>query len=143
MKKLEFSIDINAPREKVWEALWEDANYRNWTSVFMQGSYYESDLTEGSAIRFLSPGENGMYGIVEKMVPFEKMYFQHKGEVLKGIEQEAAYGDEAIERYDLAEKEGVTTLTATLNTTEEFIQYFTGVFPEAMQKIKTLAEQHA
>lgn len=122
--------------------MWDDSGYRTWTSVFMEGSYYESDLTEGSTVRFLSPGGNGMYGVVERMLPFEKMYFKHKGEVHQGVEQEAIYGDEAIEQYDLQEIDGVTTLTATLNTTEEYLTYFTDVFPAALQKIKTLAEEN-
>ena len=43
MKKLQFSIEINAPKEKVWDTLWQDENYRKWTSVFMEGSFAESD----------------------------------------------------------------------------------------------------
>lgn len=46
-----------------------------------------------------------MFGIIEKLVPFEKMYFLHKGEILNGIEQEETYGNEAIERYYLIENE--------------------------------------
>ena len=134
MKKLQFTIQINAPREKVWEALWNDQNYREWTSVFHEGSYYESDLQEGSEILFLSPGENGMFGVVEKMIPFEKMYFKHKGEVHSGEKQQATYGNEAIEQYDLTETDGKTELTATMNAPEEYIPFFAEVFPKALEK---------
>ncbi len=34
MKKLEFSTDINASKEKVWDALWKDENYEEWTKSF-------------------------------------------------------------------------------------------------------------
>jgi hypothetical protein len=52
MKQLHFSTDINAPRETVWNVLWNDATYRDWTSVFAEGSYAVSDWNEGSKIQF-------------------------------------------------------------------------------------------
>ena len=55
MKKLQFSIEINAPKEKVWDTLWQDENYRKWTSVFIEGSFAESDWKEGGKIHFLTP----------------------------------------------------------------------------------------
>lgn len=106
MKKLQFTIEINASKEKVWDALWNDQNYRNWTSVFHEGSHYESDLHEGSEIFFLGPEKSGMYAKIEKLVPNEKMYFLHLGEYKDGEKQEGTFGEEAIEQYDLVEKEG-------------------------------------
>ena len=87
MKKLEFTIEINASKENVWDALWIDENYRNWTSVFHEGSHYESDLAEGSEILFLGPEKSGMFAVIQKMVPFEKMYFLHQGEIVNGEKQ--------------------------------------------------------
>lgn len=61
MEKLHFSTNINAPREKVWDTLWNDNSYRKWTSAFMEGSYAETDnWKEGSKVLFLSPGGDGM-----------------------------------------------------------------------------------
>lgn len=140
MKKLQFSITINAPDEKVWDALWLNENYRNWCSVFQPGSFYESDLSEGSEILFLTPDRNGMYGIVEKNTRKVNMHFRHLGEVKNGEKQEENYGEEAIEQYDLVEKGDVTELTATLNAPEEYITYFTDVFPKALEKVKQIAE---
>ena len=55
MTTLEFKIEINAPKEKVWDILWNDATYKQWTSVFCEGNYVVSDWKEGSKIHFLSP----------------------------------------------------------------------------------------
>ena len=106
----------------------------------MEGSFAESDWKEGGKIHFLTSDRNGMFGIIEKLVPFEKMYFLHKGEVLNGIEQEETYGTEAIERYHLIENEEKTTLEVTLNTIEEYLGYFANTFPKALKKIKQLSE---
>ena len=61
VKKIQFSIDINAPKEKVWHVLWNDAIYRKWTSVFSEGSKAVSDWKEGSKIHFLNENNYGMY----------------------------------------------------------------------------------
>ena len=141
MKKLQFTIEINASKEKVWDALWNDQNYRNWTSVFHEGSHYESDLHEGSEFFFLGPEKSGMYAKIEKLVPNEKMYFLHLGEYKDGEKQEGTFGEEAIEQYDLVEKGGKTELTVTMNVPEDYIPYFAETFPKALGKVKELAEK--
>ena len=56
MKKLNFTTKIDAPKEKVWNTLWNDATYRAWTSAFAEGSFAETDnWKEGSKVLFLDP----------------------------------------------------------------------------------------
>ena len=43
MEHMNFEINIDAPKEKVWSSLWEDANYRNWTSAFAADSQAVTD----------------------------------------------------------------------------------------------------
>ncbi|MDX5346119.1 MAG: SRPBCC domain-containing protein, partial [Hymenobacteraceae bacterium] len=81
MKKLQYSVDINAPKEKVWEVLWNDETYRKWTSVFSEGSSAETDWQEGSKIHFLNGEGGGMYSVVAKNQPNEYMSIKHLGEV--------------------------------------------------------------
>ena len=79
MQKLHFSIEIEAPREKVWNVLWDDTAFRDWTSVFAEGSSYAvSDWKEGGRIQFLDPTNNaGISSVIEKLVPHEFMSFKH------------------------------------------------------------------
>ena len=141
MKILEFSIEINASKEKVWDVLWSDQNYRDWTASFIKGSYYKGELLQGNNIQFLSPGNHGMYAVIEKMVPYQTMHFRHYGEVLDGIPQGKTYGENAIEYYDLYDIENGIKLTVMINTEEEYITYFTNSFPRALNAVKELAEQ--
>lgn len=140
MKKLVFSIEINASREKVWDVLWSDQNYRNWTAVFIPGSYYEGELHEGNDIRFLSPGEHGLFAVVEKVIPFQSMHFTHFGLVIDGISQEKTFGEDAIEQYELSESQVGTKLSVTIKTEEEYITYFSNTFPRALSAIKEITE---
>lgn len=140
MKKLEFSIDIHANKEKVWEALWKDENYRTWAAVFTQGSHYKGDLEEGKQIQFLDANNNGMFADITKVVPYEKMHFVLLGEVKNGVSQEVIYEKDSLEHYDLVEKEGITSLSVTLKTVEEYMQFFLNFMPKVLEKIKDITE---
>jgi uncharacterized protein YndB with AHSA1/START domain len=140
MTTLNFSTTINASKEKVWNVLWNDATYRQWTALFCEGSYAESDWNEGSKIRFLTPTGEGMYGIIQRKAPFERMVFEHHGEVKAGVEERKDWGG-ATEGYHLSESNGVTTLDVKLETTDDFKGYFNNTFPKALEEVKRLSEQ--
>ena len=142
MKRLRFSIDINAPREKVWTVLWEDASYREWTSVFAEGSYAVSDWKEGSKVQFLDPnGNNGMAAVIEKKRANEFMSFRHLAEIKNGVEQPPAEWSGAHENYTLTPTNGGTTLTVDVDTAEAHAEMFADKFPQALGKVKALAER--
>ena len=87
MEKINFSTDINAPKEKVWEVLWNDDSYRKWTSAFYEGSYAQTDnWKEGTKVLFLGPGGDGMVSRVAANKPNKFMSFEHLGVVKKGVE---------------------------------------------------------
>ncbi|MEI6950600.1 SRPBCC domain-containing protein [Paraflavisolibacter sp. H34] len=144
MKKLQFSIDVNAPREKVWKVLWDDATYRSWTSVFSEGSHAVSDWKEGSKIYFLSANGDGMNSVIAKNIPNEFMSFQHLGMLKDGKEvppdAETEKWAGALENYTLKGHNGATTLTVDMDATEEFEAYFQEKLPQALDKVKQLAE---
>ena len=81
MTQLTFTTNIKATKDKVWEILWNDATYREWTRVFSEGSYAVSDWKEGSKVQFLSNDGDGMYSIIEKSSPGRYMSFKHLGVV--------------------------------------------------------------
>ena len=39
MRKIQFSIEINASKENVWNTLWADATFRDWANVIDEGTY--------------------------------------------------------------------------------------------------------
>jgi uncharacterized protein YndB with AHSA1/START domain len=145
MKKEKFSVSINASAKKVWQVLWSDATYRQWTSAFSEGSYAVSDWKQGSKIQFLSPNGDGMFAIISEIKPFQLMAFSHLGEIKNFKEQPPKEGGESWkgsqEIYTLTETNGTTNLEVSMDVTKEFEQYFSDVFPKALQKVKELAEK--
>lgn len=144
MKRLNFNIDINAPAEKVWNALWEDSNYRKWAAEFYEGSYAVSDWNQGSEIHFLSPEGEGMFSMIAEKRPNEYMSFKHLGVMKDGKKVEPDAETEswsgAMENYILEERGGVTTLSVELDTTEDHADYFSKAFPKALERVKEIAE---
>lgn len=144
MIKLNYSVKINATPYRVWQSLWQDSNYKKWSSLFSEGSYAESDWKEGSKIQFLTPEGEGMFSIIEKSIPNEIMTFRHLGTIKNFVEQpdndESEEWRDARETYALIENKDETILNVTLDSIEEFKDFFEEVFPKALQKIKSIAE---
>ena len=142
MKKMEFSIDINAPKEEVWKVLWNDSTYREWSGAFMEGSYVESDWNEGSKIRFLDPEGNGLSSVIERKVPNQFMSFRHNAELRnkKELDEKTNWSD-ATESYILRQTDGMTHLKVELNGPEDHVNMFNDSFAKALQKVKELSEK--
>lgn len=152
MKKLEFKIKIHAPKEKVWNTMLEDGTYREWTSPFSPWSYYKGDWSKGSKILFLGPDpktgeEGGMVSMVSENKPYEFISLKHVGFVQNGkedTESEIAkqWAAAAFENYTFHEEGGITELTVELNVMDELAEEFERMWPNALKKLKELAESN-
>lgn len=144
MNKSSFSIKIKAPKEKVWEVLWNDETYRKWTSVFSEGSHAVTDWKEGSKVLFLSPTGDGMFSTVAKNIPNQFMSFKHLGVIKNGEEQpldeETKKWSGALENYTLKESDGTTELIVEMDISEDYEKFFKETFPKALEKVKELSE---
>lgn len=136
MKTLKFSIHIAAPRQIVWNILWNDETYRKWTSVFQEGAYAVSDWKEGSRIVFMTPGGEGMSSVIARKIPNEFMSFRHTGTT----PEESGNKADTLENYYLHEEDGITELKVEVDTAEDNVRYFESKFPLALKKIKELSE---
>jgi len=146
MEKVNFSIIINATKEKVWKTLWDDVTYRKWTSVFSPTSYAESDWKEGSKILFLDGKGSGMVSKIEINRPNKFMSCQHLGEVKNGVEDTGSEKVNAwagtFENYTLKEDNGVTVLTVDLDMNEDYKEMLMQMFPKALQQVKELSDNN-
>ena len=147
MGKMNFSIDINAPKEKVWSVLWNDDSYRVWTTPFAEGSYAKTDnWKEGSKVLFLSPGGDGMVSKVASNKKDEFMSFEHLGVVKNGVEDTESDSVKAWsgakENYRLTDINGKTKLLVDMDSTDEFKDYFLKTWPVALDKVKELSEKN-
>lgn len=147
MNVLNFSIFINAPKEKTWNTMLEDATYREWTKPFNETSYYEGDWSEGSKILFLGTdpeGKNqgGMVSRIAKNIPFEHVSIQHLGTIENGVEKPWEREGEGFENYTFTEKDGGTQVDVELtNIPDSYMEMMNMMWPKALEVLKTLAEK--
>ncbi len=151
MAKLQFVTKINAPKEKVWHTMLDDATYREWTAAFCEGSYYKGSWNVGSKILFLGPQKDGvdegMVSRIESNRPYEFISIEHLGEMHNGVEDTTSEKVKkwagAHENYTFNEKDGVTTVVVDLdmNLDEVYTDMFKDMWPKALLTLKALAEK--
>jgi uncharacterized protein YndB with AHSA1/START domain len=153
MENQQFSIVINAPKEKVWHTMLDLDTYKIWTEPFMPGSFYEGDWNQGSKMLFLAPDEEGkMSGMVSQIKEsrlYEFVSIEPKGVVEDGKEnitgEEAKEWAGSFENYTLKEIDGKTEVIVDLATPEEIEeelkQYLLDAWTKSLQILKELAEK--
>lgn len=136
-------MEIHAPKETVWDTLWQDATFREWAGIIDPGTYMVGELKTGNEIQFIS-AENG-YGVtsvIEKLIPNEFVLFRHLLDTKEHGEQEREKDwSGGTESHSLVEENGVTTLTVEFDVPTEMEELFMVRFPKALEQVKILAER--
>ena len=140
MKFLEFEIQINATPEKVWETLFTQDSYKKWASAMNEGTYFEGNWEVGSIMKFLDPQNNGMYNLVTENIRFKVLGMKHLGWILKGELSPQNWEDSTL-NYILEPRENGTLLKGTVNSLDEFVEFFNSKYPQNFEHIKRLAEE--
>jgi hypothetical protein len=146
MQTLHFSIFIEAPKEKVWNTMLEDATYREWTKHFSPGSYYQGDWSEGSKMLFLGPNpetgeEGGMVSRVKENRPYEYISLEHYGEIHNGVEKPWGEGLVSYENYTFVEKEEGTEVFVEMTNVPDEYNEMADMWPTALEALKVLSEK--
>ena len=151
MEKLQYQVRINAPAAKVYDVmlgLSNKSNYEQWTALFNPTSSYEGSWDKGSKMLFVGVDEKGekggMVSRIADNIPNRFVSIQHYGlvqgdkEITQGPEVEKwANG---FENYTFEERNGTTTVTVDLDTTEEFLDYMNENYPKALETLKEICE---
>ncbi|MBI4835969.1 MAG: SRPBCC domain-containing protein [Candidatus Abawacabacteria bacterium] len=144
MKTLEFSVTINAPKEKVWHTMLAPDSYKVWTEPFMPGSYYEGSWDKGTKIKFLGPEKSGMIAEIAESKPYEFISIRHLGFIQDGVEDTESEAVKAwapaLENYTFTEQNGVTKVKVEMQVTADFEKDMVAAWPKALEKLKELCE---
>jgi PhnB protein len=139
------SIDIRAPRHKVWDVLLQDKTYRQYAESFCPGSYAETDWKEGSEARFLNADGDGLYSAVLVHKPAEIITLEHQGVLKAGRRDinnpETDSWKGARETYRVTERNGVTTLTIEQECPAGYADMLADSWDRALKSVKELSER--
>lgn len=141
---IEKQIEIEAPRQAVWDVLTDDASYRRWTAEFAEGSHAVTDWQEGSPVRFLGPDETGLLGRVVAGRPPELLDIEYTGLVgAAGDDTESGQARTwagSHETYRLTEAGGRTHLAISAPMEDAYYDDMTQAWDRALAVVKELAE---
>lgn len=145
---LHFETRIQAAPEEVQRIMLADESYRDWTSLFHAGSYFEGSWKKGTDIRFLGPSDDGqqygMLGRIQENIPGKVVAIEHYGVIDKG--QEVTSGEAvaewkgAQENYYFREEDGGTVLTVVTDTTKEYESHMEEAWQKALARLKEICE---
>ena len=147
---MDFKIEINASREKVWDVLFGKETYPQWTTVFSEGSKVETDWQKGSKALFIDERNRGMVSRIAENVPNEFMSIEHLGMYDNGVEdyesEQVKMWAGAKENYTLTDVDGKTHLDVYMQMDEseenkKMIDMCADMWPKALAKVKELAEK--
>ncbi len=152
MKKLQFTIIINARSNKVFDFMLGISNkstYEQWTALFNPTSTYEGCWNKGSKMLLVGTDEKGEKGgmvseIVEN-IPNQFVSIRHYGLVKNNVEitegPEVEKWANGFENYTFIENNGITEVIVDLDITEDFLDYMNEIYPKALDKLKEICER--
>jgi hypothetical protein len=143
-KRIQFTIDIEAPVPAVFSTMLDPRSYRDWTTAFAEGSYYEGSWQQGQKIRFMAPSGDGMVSEIAEHRVNEFTSIRHLGYVANGVEDTQSDAIRAwapaYENYSFRPTALGTRLVVDQDVTPEFEQYIAQAWPKALQRLKQLCE---
>lgn len=144
MKRMQFTMTIDALPQRVYELLIGPESYRDWTSTFTEGSYFEGSWQQGERIHFLSPSGDGMVAEIAEHRPGEFISIRHLGTIRQGVEDtdSAAVREWAptFENYTFAPHGSGTRLIIDQDVPQEYETFVSQTWEKALGRLKELAE---
>lgn len=149
MERKQFDITIQAAPEKIWQVLWGNDTYPQWTAPFSEGMSegggVKTDWQKGSRVLFVDSKGDGMVARIRDVIPNRYMSIEHLGEIVGGKEdtesEKVKEWAGAHEDYTLSPEGSGTQLRIDMDMSPEFDQMLSGIWPKALAKVKELSEK--
>ncbi|AYO57870.1 ATPase [Chryseobacterium sp. 6424] len=146
MATFNYEIIIKAPRQKIWDLLWNPETYKEWKQFFAPGSQFRSDWEVNGETFFLNAEGSGLYSTIKSLHEPAEVVFSHLGMVREGRVDTATVNQlewsGAEEKYFLREIDSQTTeLRAIIHTTRDIENMMNEGFSKGFEYLKTLAEK--
>ncbi|MCY0976529.1 SRPBCC domain-containing protein [Chryseobacterium wangxinyae] len=145
METLSYEIIINAPKQRVWDVLWGENTYSEWTQFFGSGSQMKTDWKVGGKTYFVNHEGAGMVSTIDNIEEPDQIIFKHLGMIDKdGIEDtesmEVKQWSGCFEKYILIDYDGQTKLHAEVQTEKDWEEHMNTGFTKGLEVVKNLAE---
>jgi hypothetical protein len=145
METLSFEKVIDAPKQKIWDILWNE-NLQRMDEIFQSGCM-KSDWKVGGKTYFLNSEGEGMVSTIDSIEQPDQIIFKHLGMIDKeGNEdihsKEVMEWSGCFEKYILIDFGGKTKLHAEVQTEKEWQDHMNTGFIKGLEIVKDLAERN-
>ncbi len=144
LQRLQFSVRIHAPVARVWQLMFDPESYRDWTSAFMEGSYFEGSWEQGQRLRFLAPNGEGMLAEVAENRRHAFLSLRHIGFIADGKEDTDSEQVRALlpahENYTFRAVPEGTELVIDQDVGQDHAAMMSEMWPKALARLKALSE---
>ena len=144
MSRLQFSVRVDAPVEKVFAFMLDPIGYRKWTSAFDENSYFEGSWEQGEKIWFLGAPGCGLVAEIAENQRNEFVSIRHLGVVREGVEDPesltARIAAPQFENYVFEAMGGGALVRIEMDMLPEYHQYMAEAWPRALELLKQLCE---
>ena len=145
MSTLNYSIEINAPPDKVWETMLDNESYKKWAKAFSPKSQFKGEWEQGSHMFFFDPDLGGTKAELLTVEKPNKILASHVAitnkEGVEDVESEIAkkwIGAE--EEYTFIDKDDRTELKIEMRCHDEFKNMMDDGWDKALKLLKDLCE---
>ena len=149
MERLEFSTQIDAPVEQVFDTMFGTDTYKQWTAVFNPTSDFEGSWEKDSKIMFTAINKEGkregMIGTVKEYVPNRFVSVGYYG-VLDG-DKEVTDGDvvngfaDSYENFSFDASGNKANVTVEVDVEDAYKSYMLETYPKALSRLKEICEK--
>ncbi|GAA5082789.1 SRPBCC domain-containing protein [Chryseobacterium ginsengisoli] len=149
METLSYEKIIDAPKQKIWDILWDTETYSQWTKFFnpASDSFMKSDWKVNGKTYFTNAQGEGMVSTIDSLDEPNQVIFKHLGMVDKdGVEDiesmEIKQWSGCFEKYILIDFDGKTKLHAEVQVEKEWQDTINTGFIKGLEIVKDLAEEN-
>ncbi len=145
METLSYEIVIDAPKQKVWDVLWNEKTYSEWTQFFSPGSLMKSDWKVGGKTYFVNAEGASMVSTIDTLEEPDQIIFKHLGMVDKNGNEdtesmEVKQWSGCFEKYILIDYDGKTKLHTEVQIEKDWEEMMNTGFTKGLEVVKSLAE---
>ncbi|WP_407481665.1 SRPBCC family protein [Elizabethkingia meningoseptica] len=145
METLSYNIEINAPQQKVWNILWNEDSYKEWTKFFSPDSTMQSDWKVNGRTLFVNSKGDGMVSTIDRLDEPHQIIFKHLGMIQNGVEdlhsKDVVEWSGAQEKYFLTDIGDKTKLHVEVQVDAEWKDHLNQGFIKGLNIVKELAEK--
>ena len=146
METAHYTIDIEAPRQQVWDYMLGKETYPKWSTVAWPGSTNEGEWKEGAEMRFVGGSDGG--GTLARFTLIDapnKLQAEHiavlqAGGVRDTTSDIAREWIGAREEYELVSTNGKTKVNVSITVAPAWREEFDNSWPVALQALKEQVE---